>query len=77
MYPNTLDARRFGAMFSDEQNCTMFSRLGDRRYTDIGAQNRRWPSFETCSIGVMDPLGRFDMPFVRHAGEAFYVRAYR
>lgn len=39
LYPNKLDAKRFGTLFSDGQNSTVFERLAVRRNTDIGAWN--------------------------------------
>lgn len=42
LYPSTLDARRFGALFGDERNLMMFDRMGIRRDTDIGAGLRWW-----------------------------------
>lgn len=42
LYTNTLDARHFGAMFSEERNSTMFDRPVTRPDTDIGAWSRRW-----------------------------------
>lgn len=39
LYPNTLDARRFGAMLSVERNCITFDCLAVRGDRDIGAWN--------------------------------------
>lgn len=40
-YEDTLDAWRFGAMFSDGANSIICGRQNVRRDTDIGAWNRR------------------------------------
>lgn len=77
LYPSTLDTRRFLAMFSDGRNATMFDCMGVRRDTDIGVWERRWASFGSWCAGIMDPIGRSDMPFVRHADEVSYVRSLR
>lgn len=77
LYPNMLDARRFMVMFSDGRNALMLGRVGIRCDTEIGAWERWWASFGSWCTGVMDPIGRFDMRFVRHAEEVCYVRALR
>lgn len=41
LYSNMLDARCFGAVFSDRWNFMMFDCLGIRRDTDISAWKRR------------------------------------
>lgn len=37
LYPNTPDLSRYGAVFRDGRNFTMFDRLWVRRDTDLGA----------------------------------------
>lgn len=51
----------------------MLDRLGVRRDPDIGAWNRRWSSAGQWPANIMIPIGRFDMPFVRHADGITFV----
>lgn len=69
LYPNTMDARQFGAVFSDGRNLTMCDRMGVCRDTDNGGQNRELRSFGPLCAGNMDPAGRPDMPLIRHAAK--------
>lgn len=75
LHPNTLDARRFKAMFNDERNSTMFDRLEVCRDTNIGARSRRWASAWLQCAGIMDSIGRFKMRLVWHAEKVTYARA--
>lgn len=75
LYPNTVYARRFGAMVIVGQNSKMSDRMGVRRDTDTGAWNQRWASAGEHCAGIMDPVGRFNMPFARHANEVTYTCA--
>lgn len=54
-------------MFSDGRNFTMFDRLRVRRDTNIDVWNRRWTAASQSCASIIDPVGRFDMLFVRHA----------
>lgn len=72
-----LDPSRFGVMFSDRRNSTMFGRHGVRRDTNIGAWIQRWPNLGSWCVGLMAPAGRFGMTFIRHADEVTYVRSSR
>lgn len=75
LYPNTLDPKHIGAVVSDGRSFTTFDSIEVRRDTSIGFWNRRWARAGEWCAGIMDPVGCFDVPFVRHADEATYVRA--
>lgn len=77
LYPITIDARPFGAISSDGRSSTMFGRLGIRRDTNIRAWNRGWASTGQWCGGIINPVGHFGLPLVRHADEVTYVRALR
>lgn len=73
-YRDKLDARRFGATFSDEAITFMFDRRNVRRDTDVGAWNWQWTHLRRwCSGTLRDGFG-FDMVIVCHAKEVSYLR---
>lgn len=69
LYPNTLDERRFVAMFSEGRNSTMFDFKVVHRSTNIGSWSRRWKSAGQRRIGIIDLAGHFNKTFVCHTDD--------
>lgn len=77
LYPNTLDARCFGALFSDGGDSPKFNRLGVRGDADVGTCNWRWESTGQWCVGITDLNGCFDKPFARRTDKVTYVHILR
>lgn len=73
-YADTLDARRFGAMFLDESNAFMVDRRNVRRDTDIGAWERPSTLLRRWCPGTLKDVFGFDMPIIRHEQKVNYLR---
>lgn len=73
-YADRLDARQFGAWFSDRGNLFMFVRGNVRQDRDIGAWNWRGTLFRRwCTATSLDVFG-IDMLIVRLAQKTGYLR---
>lgn len=74
LYPNTLDARRLGAMFSNERISRLLDCLEICRDTNTGAWNQRSASVWKWCVGTVAPDSCFNVLFFRHAVDVTYVR---
>lgn len=75
LYLNALDAMHFGAMFSIKPDSTVFGHVVLHRDMDTGAENWMWPSSKQYCAGIIEPIGRVNMPFGSYAYDVSYIRA--
>lgn len=73
-FADTLDARRLGAVVSDEANLFMFDRWDVVQDKDTCAWNRRCMLLERWCSGTLGDMLVFGMPIIRHAEETGYPR---
>lgn len=63
---DTLDGRRFGAIFSDGANSFIFNRQNIHHDTDVGAWNRGWMRLRRWCPSTLTDGFDYDMSIFRH-----------
>lgn len=72
-YPDSLDRRRFSAMFSDGRIRTIFDRRSAGRDTNMCACEWHWTSLKSLCAGYFCPIGLSFIAFERHTNKVEYL----